>query len=146
MRALTLSLVATALIVALAAAILGPGGSAGPQDKSAAESQAWRGDRSHQRPAAVRSLSVTTRAEPAPSAHPDRMRALLIDGTLPARSTTATVLSDEDCTPDAEGVSHCRNRLRLAGGRRIEVRHPHRMHEVPCMTPGETVRVHRADA
>ena len=92
----------------------------------------------------MRSLTVTTKGEPAPSEHPERMRALLLDGHLPRGGVDATVLTDEDCAPDAQGVSHCRNKLRLPSGKSIEVRHPHRMHDVPCMTPGETVRVRRA--
>jgi hypothetical protein len=74
------------------------------------------------------------------------MRALLLAGRLPAGVVTATVLTDEDCAPDAQGVSHCRNKLRLPSGKTIEVRHPHRMHDVPCMTPGESVRVGQARA
>lgn len=143
MRTLKLPVLAALAVVALVIGVLVAGAWTGSQDKPTA-SRPWRADPSHQRPAVMRSLAVTTTAEPAPSGHPDHMRALLLDGRLPARSTTATVLSDEDCAPDAEGVSHCRNRLRLASGKRIEVRHPHRMHEVPCMTPGERVRVHRA--
>jgi len=107
-------------------------------------SQARGQDASHQRPDGPRSLAITTRAEPAPSSHPERMRALLLRGRIPVGIITATVLTDEDCAPDVQGVSHCRNALRLPGGDTIEVRHPHRMHDVPCMTPGEIVRVRRA--
>jgi hypothetical protein len=69
------------------------------------------------------------------------MHAQLLKGKLPSRPLMATVTSDEDCAPDAAGISHCLNRLTLDGGRKLAVRHPHAMHEVPCMTPGERVRV-----
>ena len=101
-------------------------------------------DAAHQPPAFTRTLAVYTDAEPAPSARPGRMRALLTKGKLPAEVVEATVLTDEDCAADDEGVSHCRNRLRLPNGRTLTVRHPHRMRDVPCMTPGETVRLRRA--
>jgi hypothetical protein len=51
------------------------------------------------------------------------------------------VLTDEDCAAGEHGISHCRNTLRLPDGKTLTVRNPHRMSEVPCMTPGETVRV-----
>jgi hypothetical protein len=62
-------------------------------------------------------------------------------GKLPERRTVAVVTSDENCQPDARGVSHCTNRLRLQGGRRLVVRHNHRMTEVPCLVPGERVEL-----
>ena len=142
MRAVKLSLLAV-VVAALAVAALA-GRDSPPAQTRPLPARADRHDAAHQLPTAVRSLAVVTTAEPAPSARPDRMRALLVDGKLPARVVTATVLTDEDCAPDAAGVSHCRNKLRLPGGKTIEVRHPHRMHEVPCMTPGETVRLRRA--
>ena len=147
MRFLKLSLAAVVAVSALAAILLMSGGSATAPPgarPSAQVSQAPGHDTSHQRPAAVRSLAVATGSEPAPSGRPDRMRALLLDGRLPTGVVTAKVLTDEDCAPDADGVSHCRNKLRLPSGKTIEVRHPHRMHDVPCMTPGETVRIGRA--
>ena len=154
MRALKLSLLAAAVAIAaaaLAAAMLICGGSPTthtPPANTHADGHSHDGrdnpPRSHERPAFVRSLAVVTKAEPAPSAHPERMQALLLHGKLPSGAVTATVLTDEDCAPDAEGVSHCRNTLRLPSGRTVEVRHPHRMHDVPCMTPGEKIRLGRA--
>jgi hypothetical protein len=101
-------------------------------------------DPAHARPRFVRTLTVSAVKEPPPSASANDMRAVLIDGELPHNAIEATVLSDEDCEPDKDGVSHCRNRLRLRGGSELTVRHPHRMHDVPCMTPGEIVRMRRA--
>jgi hypothetical protein len=102
------------------------------------------GDPAHQKPTLLRTLAVYTDAEPAPSAHPARMRALLTKGKLPGGVVQATVLTDENCAPDKQGVSHCRNELKLPDGRTVTVRHPHRMADVPCMTRGETVRLGRA--
>ena len=62
-------------------------------------------------------------------------------GKVPERRTVAVVTSDQNCQPDAQGVSHCTNRLRLPGGRRLVVRHNHRMAEVPCLVPGERVEL-----
>ena len=62
-------------------------------------------------------------------------------GTMPLYPTTAVVQTDEDCTPDVYGNSHCTNRLRLADGRIIVVQHDHNMQIYPCLSPGETVEV-----
>jgi hypothetical protein len=59
-------------------------------------------------------------------------------GQIPAGATTATVLSDSNCTPDADGVSHCLNDLDI-GGVVVTVQHHHKMADVPCLSPGETV-------
>jgi hypothetical protein len=67
-----------------------------------------------------------------------------LDGTMPSRPMMATVLSDANCAPDAEGVSHCLNRLRLDDGDELTVRHNHKMIEVPCLSPGERVFVEPA--
>ena len=60
---------------------------------------------------------------------------------MPHAATDATVLSDEDCAADVMGISNCLNRIRLADGSEIAVRHPHDMRKVPCFAPGEPVRV-----
>lgn len=99
----------------------------------------------HTAPQAERTLVVVTgRHEPTPSAPGTVMHALRVSGAVPARPMPGTVMSDEDCAPDAAGVSHCANKLRLANGRMLTVRHPHRMADVACMTPGERVQVRRA--
>lgn len=69
------------------------------------------------------------------------MHGLRVAGMTPTRAVVATVLTGEDCAPDAASVSHCHNTLRLPNGTKLTVRHPHRMMDVPCMTPGEHVRV-----
>jgi len=84
-----------------------------------------------------------SRMMPAPSDF-DGLHAKIISGTMPTSTTEATVLSDEQCQADQRGISHCLNRLRLADGSEIEVRHPHDMHAVPCLSPGEHVRLEPA--
>ena len=79
-------------------------------------------------------------AMPSPSDF-DGLHAKLIGGTMPTAAMEATVLTDEQCEPDAQGISHCLNRMRLPNGHEIEVRHPHNMDSVPCLAPGENVRL-----
>ncbi len=81
---------------------------------------------------------------PAPSPSPTNLHAGLEKGTLPEGPVVGTVLTDEDCMPDQQGISHCRNVVRLAGGKTIVLRHPHEMQKVPCLAPGEKVLLHRA--
>ena len=47
---------------------------------------------------------------------PERCSASKLRGSLPSQATGATVLTDTNCNPDALGVSHCYNDLRLANG------------------------------
>lgn len=51
------------------------------------------------------------------------------------------VLSDTDCTPDAQGLSHCRNGIAFADGTRITIVDHHQMSRFRCLRPGERVRV-----
>ncbi len=140
-RSKIVGLVAGALLViALAVgAALSRGGE--PARTPAAAGSALAPDQSHAPPAATRTVLVSRSGRAAPSQPGGPMNAERLTGAVPSAPTIATVLSDEDCQPDADGVSHCRNRLRLPGGRELTVRHPHRMADVPCMTPGERVRV-----
>ena len=64
----------------------------------------------------------------------------LVRGQYPDGASQATVRTDENCAPDAQGVSHCLNELDL-GGATIVVQHHHKMSLTPCLTPGETVKV-----
>mgnify|MGYP001014328007 CR=1 FL=1 len=98
----------------------------------------------HSQSTTTRTLLVSRRAMPEPSRPGAALNALRVAGVMPSGPDVGTVLTDEQCEPDAEGVSHCLNRLRLTDGRTLTVRHPHRMSEVPCMVPGETVRVRPA--
>lgn len=64
-----------------------------------------------------------------------------VNGLAPTVTTSAVVLTDSNCTPDGQGISHCSNTLRLANGHIITVRHDHDMHMVPCLAPGESIRL-----
>ena len=88
---------------------------------------------------AERTVALST-AMPAPSGF-DGLHAKLVSGTMPAAAVSATVLTDEQCQPDAQGISHCLNRMRLDDGSELEVRHPHDMGKVSCLAPGEHVRL-----
>lgn len=92
----------------------------------------------------VRTILVATDDSIGISEPGRQLRAVLAEGTIPTAPTMATVMSDENCAPDAQGVSHCRNRLRMEDGTEMAVTHPHRMSEVPCLSPGEQVRVQAA--
>ena len=76
---------------------------------------------------------------PLPSAHARRLSAMLEEGAMPRTSMPAEVLTDTDCAPDGQMVSHCRNEMRLRDGSTIVLRHPHDMRKVPCLAPGEQV-------
>ena len=68
------------------------------------------------------------------------LMASLERGQLPAEAARATVLTDANCQPDQDGVSHCLNELSF-GTAKVVVRHHHRMSDVPCLTPGEEVNI-----
>ena len=62
-------------------------------------------------------------------------------GAAPAVGTSLSgvVLTDTACEPDAEGMNHCRNGIRLANGMTIYVINNHRMGTYRCLQPDETV-------
>jgi hypothetical protein len=124
---------ATALLVALAGC--GGGASAPPSSSQAGEEATAA--------AGIRTVRVFDHV-PAPSPSATELRAGLEKGAIPDRPVVATVLTDEDCAPDAQGISHCRNVVRLAGGGAVVLRHPHEMQQVPCLEPGEKVLLRRA--
>ena len=71
----------------------------------------------------------------------------LFSGEGPAAGTAVNgiVKSDTNCTPDAERVSHCHNRIALADGGAIEVVHNHAMGRYPCLSPGERLSLSRLE-
>lgn len=91
-------------------------------------------------PAAARTV-VVSRAMPMPSAHARRLSAMLEEGPMPGRPMMAEIMTDSDCAPDAQMISRCRNVARLASGQQIVLRHPHDMSTIPCLAPGEQVRL-----
>ena len=96
----------------------------------------------HATPLPEKARTVTISATmPAPSAHARRLSAMLQAGAMPRGPMMAEVLTDTECVPDARMVSRCRNEMELAHGGRIVVRHPHDMRNVPCLAPGEKIRL-----
>lgn len=70
-----------------------------------------------------------------------RYYAPLIAGATPQRATVGTVRTDTDCTPDAQGLSHCHNVIELPSGRTVTVQDNHDMRVNRCLSPGEAVTV-----
>lgn len=94
----------------------------------------------HFQTATLRQVVITTDAQVSRGQGPVLVQ--MAGGTIPAGVTQLTVLTDENCAPDAEGVSHCLNRVRFTspqGTGEAMLRHHHRMAEEPCLAPGETV-------
>ena len=80
------------------------------------------------------------------SRNQDPVYVQLESGVIPDNVTFLHVLTDEDCTPDAEGVSHCLNRIEFetdSGIQQAALRHHHKMSEEPCLTPGQTLELVR---
>ena len=91
-------------------------------------------------PEALRTVSLTA-AMPLPSAGERNLSAMVVEGEMPTAPLTGEVLTDTDCTPDEEMISRCRNEVLLPDGGTIVLRHPHDMTKVPCLAPGEQVRL-----
>jgi predicted outer membrane lipoprotein len=90
----------------------------------------------------VRRVAITDEARV--SRNQDPVYVQLVDGAIPAGVTHLTVLTDENCTPDADGVSHCINRVQFETGQGIKqavLQHQHRMSEESCLAPGEVVEL-----
>ena len=64
---------------------------------------------------------------------------ILKSGEIPTRPIAAIVETDENCTPDAYGISHCTNGLQLPDGSTLVLRHDHNMQAYHCLKPGEVV-------
>ncbi len=129
------------LIAAFAAAALVAGLAAcGGGETSSSASTAG----AHATPGEVERTVIVYNHVPAPSPSQVTLHAGLEEGQLPAGPVTATVLTDEECEPDAQGISHCRNELQLPSGKTVVLRHLHNMMEVECLAPGEEVALRRA--
>src|SRR5215207_5825009 len=125
--------------IAIAAAVAGVV-ALGGREEAASNSPTSASEHPIAVPAAARTVMVS-RAMPTPSAHERRLSAMLEEGTMPPRPMMADVMTDTDCAPDTRMISRCRNVMRLAGGRRLVLRHPHDMSKIPCLAPGERVRL-----
>jgi hypothetical protein len=80
------------------------------------------------------------------SRNQDPVYVQLDSGVIPDNVSLLTVLTDENCTPDQDGVSHCLNRVeyKTASGTQLAaLRHHHKMSEEPCLTPGQTLELVR---
>jgi hypothetical protein len=66
---------------------------------------------------------------------------MLETGAMPHVPTMAEVMTDTECAPDERMISRCRNVVRLPDGSRAVLRHPHDMAKIPCLAPGERVRL-----
>ena len=88
----------------------------------------------------LRTIVVVSKAGEIPALRAGDIAVTLEQGTAPLGITRATVLTDENCAPDAEGVSHCLNRMQ-AGGQHFTIRHNHKMMEEPCFSPTEELNV-----
>jgi len=76
------------------------------------------------------------------SRNQDPVYVQLVSGAIPPDATRLTVLTDENCAPDREGVSHCLNRVAFQttqGSGEAVLQHHHRMSEESCLAPGESV-------
>lgn len=133
------ALLAVALVAGLVAVAIGSGSDPGAGPSATTAADVGAGAR-----VAPRTVVVSTGRMPSASRPGAPLHALQRSGPVPDRAQTATVLTDADCAPNARGLSNCLNRLRLADGRTLTVRHPHRMMDVPCLSPGERVTVRRA--
>ncbi|WP_026793063.1 hypothetical protein [Pleomorphomonas oryzae] len=71
----------------------------------------------------------------------------LVRGALPvgSLSVSGVVESDSNCTPDAQGISHCNNIITLANGSEIEVIHNHAMMDHECLAPGQKLSLSKLD-
>ena len=93
---------------------------------------------------AMRTVVVSTKADALSDGVSGQLKATLVEGIVPLHDSMGTVLTDADCAPDAAGISHCLNTVRLADGSVLAVRHHHPMARVPCLSPGEKVIVSAA--
>ena len=90
--------------------------------------------------AALRTVLVVTEGDPL-SESATQLTVRFVKGVMPTHVMETEVLTDESCEPDAQGISHCINTMRLETGEKLTVVHNHPMHTVACPYPGETVRI-----
>lgn len=69
----------------------------------------------------------------------------LIEGQFPknGKRVVGTVVSDTDCDPDPDGLSHCHNEIQLPGGKKITVIDSHNMHKYRCLAGGDRIELGR---
>lgn len=93
-------------------------------------------------PGALRTVVIGGAYDQLPGTSNDHgfLMANLYAGQVPVGASEALVLNDRNCEPDQDGISHCLNDLQI-GNIIVTVQHHHDMRTVPCLTPGETVRL-----
>lgn len=138
---LAAALAAGGLATAIALSASGAGKSGSERDLGRDDGEAPLAAATHSPAGAPRTVSIAASSAGASPSTAGELRAWRVAGRTPSTPTTATVLTDDDCAPDRAGMSRCLNELRLRGGGRLKLRHPHRMSEVPCLEPGEGVRL-----
>lgn len=93
----------------------------------------------------MRSVKVAVKSEPMIMDEGGSTVAVvtLLEGTVPAGDTKATVKTDENCAPDqggkTPGWSHCHNRVVFENGAEAVIQHHHKLAEVGCFTPGQVI-------
>jgi hypothetical protein len=125
---LTLSIAATIIVALLLILVAGNAG----QRPAAAVPHFWEDP-------AIRTIVIADR-DVELEKNGDILLTDLLNGEVPAGARQATVLSDSNCEPDENGISHCLNHLQI-GDRQVLVQHHHDMRVVPCLSPGETVNI-----
>ncbi len=64
----------------------------------------------------------------------------IIQGKLTG-PTIGIIITDSNCMPDSQGLSHCYNKIELPSGRTITIQNTHKMNNFHCLRPGEQVMV-----
>jgi hypothetical protein len=136
LTSLRMRLIATCAAIVLVVGLAACGGGQSSPSSSSTGAHATPGD--------VERTVIVYNHVPTPSPSQVTLHAGLEEGQLPAGPVMAVVLTDEECEPDAQGVSHCRNEVQLPSGKTVVLRHPHDMMQVECLAPGEEVLLRRA--
>jgi hypothetical protein len=121
-------------------ALVAVGGAWGLLEDDTADGERYVTEHSVAVPETARTVTISA-TMPLPSAHARRLSAMLETGVMPREPMMAEVLTDTDCAPNERMISRCRNEMQLSTGETIVVRHPHDMRDVPCLAPGERVRL-----
>src|SRR3989344_9386552 len=72
--------------------------------------------------AALRTVLVVTEGDPL-SESATQLTVRFVKGVMPTHVMETEVLTDESCEPDAQGISHCINTMRLETGEKLTVVH-----------------------
>jgi hypothetical protein len=141
-RVLPIILLGLAFVVLVAVVALGTGRTQPQQASQATPAPHFvdTAQQDHHAVTSARAVVIARLGETLPhmSGAEGPLMTTLVRGQLPDGATTAIVRTDENCAPDADGVSHCLNELDF-GTVKVTVQHHHKMSLTSCLTPGETV-------